>query len=323
MGNAVMDVRNLSIYYFTIAGTVKAVENVSFKIEKGEWVTFVGESGSGKSTVAHALVKLVPNPGKIVRGEIIFNGKNILTMPSEELRKIRGKDISMIFQDPMTSLDPLRKIGDQIAEVLMAHGVDKEKAMERAKELLKSVNIPEDRIDYYPHQLSGGQRQRIIISMAMAFHSKLIIADEPTTALDVIVQDSIMDLLEELRNRGTSVFFITHDISLAAERSSKIGIMYAGKLVEFGLVDQIIDNPKHPYTAALFQSTPDLWADKQITSIPGYPPDLRNPPKGCRFHPRCHVFKENSRLKGLCDAKEPVMVEVEPEHFVACHLHGD
>ncbi len=323
MGNAVMDVRNLSIYYFTIAGTVKAVENVSFKIEKGEWVTFVGESGSGKSTVAHALVNLVPNPGKIVRGEIIFNGKNILTMPSEELRKIRGKDISMIFQDPMTSLDPLRKIGDQIAEVLMAHGVDKEKAMERAKELLKSVNIPEDRIDYYPHQLSGGQRQRIIISMAMAFHSKLIIADEPTTALDVIVQDSIMDLLEELRNRGTSVFFITHDISLAAERSSKIGIMYAGKLVEFGLVDQIIDNPKHPYTAALFQSTPDLWADKQITSIPGYPPDLRNPPKGCRFHPRCHVFKENSRLKGLCDAKEPVMVEVEPEHFVACHLHGD
>lgn len=323
MENVVMDVRNLSVYYFTIAGTVRAVENVSFKIERGEWVTFVGESGSGKSTIAHALVNLVPNPGKIVRGEIIFNGRNILKMSPEELRSIRGKDISMIFQDPMTSLDPLRKIGEQIAEVMIEHGVEKNEAMERVKKLLRSVNIPEDRIDYYPHQLSGGQRQRIIISMAMAFHSKLIIADEPTTALDVIVQDSIMDLLEELRKEGTSVFFITHDISLAAERSSKIGIMYAGKLVEFGFVDQIIDNPKHPYTAALFQSTPDLWIDKQITSIPGYPPDLRDPPPGCRFYPRCHVFKDNENLKGLCNSREPVMKEVELGHFVACHLYGD
>ncbi len=323
MESVVMDVRNLSVYYFTIAGTVRAVENVSFKIERGDWVTFVGESGSGKSTVAHALVNLVPNPGKIVNGEIIFNGKNILKMSPEELRSIRGKDISMIFQDPMTSLDPLRKIGEQIAEVMIEHGVEKNEAMERVKKLLRSVNIPEDRIDYYPHQLSGGQRQRIIISMAMAFHSKLIIADEPTTALDVIVQDSIMDLLEDLRREGTSVFFITHDISLAAERSSKIGIMYAGKLVEFGFVDQIIDNPKHPYTAALFQSTPDLWVDKQITSIPGYPPDLRDPPAGCRFYPRCHVFKDNENLKGLCNSREPTMKEVEPGHFVACHLYGD
>ncbi len=323
MESVVMDVRNLSVYYFTIAGTVRAVENVSFKIERGDWVTFVGESGSGKSTVAHALVNLVPNPGKIVNGEIIFNGKNILKMSPEELRSIRGKDISMIFQDPMTSLDPLRKIGEQIAEVMIEHGVEKNEAMERVKKLLRSVNIPEDRIDYYPHQLSGGQRQRIIISMAMAFHSKLIIADEPTTALDVIVQDSIMDLLEDLRKEGTSVFFITHDISLAAERSSKIGIMYAGKLVEFGFVDQIIDNPKHPYTAALFQSTPDLWVDKQITSIPGYPPDLRDPPAGCRFYPRCHVFKDNKNLKGLCNSREPTMKEVEPGHFVACHLYGD
>ncbi len=323
MDNIVLDVRNLSVYYYTIAGTVRAVEDVSFKIERGDWVTFVGESGSGKSTVAHALVNLVPNPGKIVKGEIIFNGKNLITMDIEELRKIRGKDISMIFQDPMTSLDPLRKIGDQIMEVMIEHGVDEKEAKKRAKELLRSVNIPEDRLDYYPHQLSGGQRQRIIISMAMAFHSKLIIADEPTTALDVIVQDSIMDLIEELRKSGTSVFFITHDISLASERSSKIGIMYAGKLVEFGLVDQIIENPKHPYTAALFQSTPDLWVDKTITSIPGYPPDLRDPPKGCRFYPRCQVFKENSNLKGVCDGKEPVMKEVEPGHFVACHLYGD
>jgi peptide/nickel transport system ATP-binding protein len=323
VGEPIMSVKNLSIYYFTIAGTVKAVEKVSFDIERGDWITFVGESGSGKSTVAYGLINLVPSPGKIVEGEIIFMGKDLLKIPQEELKKLRGKEISMIFQDPMTSLDPLRKVGDQIVEVMVEHGIDEKEAKERAKKLLRSVNIPEDRLDYYPHQLSGGQRQRIIISMAMAFHSKLIIADEPTTALDVIVQDSIMDLLEELREQGTSVFFITHDISLAVERSNKIGIMYAGKLVEFGYVDQIVENPLHPYTSALFQSTPDLWVDKQITSIPGYPPDLRDPPPGCRFHPRCHVFKSKNELTGKCDVLEPKMIEVEKGHFVACHLYGD
>jgi len=316
-----LDVKNLSIYYYTLAGTVKAVENVSFAIGKREWVSFVGESGSGKSTVAYAILNLVPSPGQITNGEIIFEGKNILELTNEELREIRGKEISMVFQDPMTSLDPLRKIGDQIAEVMIEHETEKEEAYEKAKELLKKVNLPEDRISYYPHQLSGGQRQRVAIAIAMAFNPKLLIADEPTTALDVIVQDAIMDLIGSLKDEGTSIFFVTHDISLAAERSDKIAVMYAGKLVEFGRVEQILENPLHPYTQSLLASVPDLWSEKEIKAIPGYPPDLRNPPSGCRFHPRCPIFKEQATLKGICDVTEPKTIEIEKEHFVACHLH--
>ncbi len=318
----VVEVQDLSIYYFTLSGVVKAVERVSFNIQRGEWLTFVGESGSGKSTVAYGIINLVPSPGKIVGGRALFEGKDLVKLPKEKLKELRGKEISMVFQDPMTSLDPLRKVGDQIVEVMIEHGIDEKEAWKRAKDLLKSVNIPEDRLYYYPHQLSGGQRQRIIISMAMAFRPKLLIADEPTTALDVIVQDSIMDLLNEMKQEGTSIFFITHDISLAVERSDRMGIMYAGKLVEIGKVDQLIENPLHPYTSALFASTPDLWVDKEISAIPGFPPDLRTPPPGCRFHPRCSVFRERKDLKGICDKEEPKMVEVEKEHFVACHLYG-
>ncbi|RLF75421.1 ABC transporter ATP-binding protein, partial [Thermococci archaeon] len=259
--------------------------------------------------------------GQIINGEIIFEGKNILELTNEELRGIRGKEISMVFQDPMTSLDPLRKIGDQIAEVMIEHEVEKEEAYEKAKELLKKVNLPEDRTSYYPHQLSGGQRQRVAIAIAMAFNPKLLIADEPTTALDVIVQDAIMDLIGTLKDEGTSIFFVTHDISLAAERSDKIAVMYAGKLVEFGRVEQILENPLHPYTQSLLASVPDLWSEKEIKAIPGYPPDLRNPPSGCRFHPRCPIFKEQATLKGICDVTEPKTIEIEKEHFVACHLH--
>ncbi|ALV62690.1 Oligopeptide transport ATP-binding protein OppD [Thermococcus sp. 2319x1] len=316
-----LEVKNLSIYYYTLAGTVRAVENVSFTIDKKEWVSFVGESGSGKSTVAYALLNLVPSPGKIVNGEIIFEGKNILGLTKDELREIRGREISMVFQDPMTSLDPLRKIGDQIVEVMVEHGMKKDEAYNRAKELLGKVNLPEDRMSYYPHQLSGGQRQRIAIAIAMAFNPKLLIADEPTTALDVIVQDAIMDLIEGLKKEGTSIFFVTHDISLAAERSDKIAVMYAGKLVEFGKVEQILENPLHPYTQSLLASVPDLWSEKEIKAIPGYPPDLRNPPSGCRFHPRCPVFKEKSDLKGVCDSIEPETIEIEKGHFVDCHFY--
>ncbi len=317
-----LEVKNLSIYYYTLAGVVKGAENVTFSIDRGEWVTFVGESGSGKSTVAHAVMNLVPSPGRIVSGEVIFEGKDLLKLSKEELRAIRGKEISMIFQDPMTSLDPLRKVGDQIVEVMTVHGVPEDEAKERAKELLEKVNLPPDRLDYYPHQLSGGQRQRISIAMAMAFNPKLLIADEPTTALDVIVQDSIMDLIDALKAEGTSIYFVTHDISLAAERSDRIAVMYAGKLVEFGTVEQIVENPLHPYTKALIEAVPDLWKEGEVRAIPGYPPDLRNPPSGCRFHPRCPVFKERSTLKGLCDAVEPEMIEYEKGHFVACHLYG-
>ena len=312
-----LEVKNLSIYYYTLSGVVRGAEDVSFSIDKGEWVTFVGESGSGKSTVAHAVMNLVPSPGKIVSGEVIFEGKDLLKLSKEELRAIRGKEMSMIFQDPMTSLDPLRKVGDQIVEVMTVHGVPEDEAKERAKELLEKVNLPPDRLDYYPHQLSGGQRQRISIAMAMAFNPKLLIADEPTTALDVIVQDSIMDLIDGLKAEGTSIYFVTHDISLAAERSDKIAVMYAGKLVEFGTVEQIIESPLHPYTKALIEAVPDLWREGKVRAIPGYPPDLRNPPSGCRFHPRCPFAKA-----GLCDTTEPEFVEVEKGHWVACHFPG-
>ncbi len=317
-----LEVKDLSVYYYTLSGVVRGAENVSFSVKEGEWITFVGESGSGKSTVAHAVINLVPSPGKIVTGEVVFQGKNLLAMKPEELRKIRGKEISMVFQDPMTSLDPLRKVGDQIVEAMTVHGVDEDEAKRKAKELLENVNLPADRLDYYPHQLSGGQRQRISIAIAMAFNPKLLIADEPTTALDVIVQDSIMDLIDAMKAEGTSIYFVTHDISLAAERSDRIAVMYAGKLVEIGTTEQIIENPLHPYTRALVESVPDLWSEKAVKAIPGYPPDLRNPPAGCRFHPRCKVFREKGSLKGLCDVLEPRMVEYEKGHFVACYLYG-
>ncbi len=317
-----LEVKNLGVYYYTLSGVVRGAENVSFSVKEGEWITFVGESGSGKSTVAHAVINLVPSPGKVVTGEVIFQGKNLLAMKPEELRRIRGKEISMVFQDPMTSLDPLRKVGDQIIEAMTVHGVDEDEARKRAKELLEKVNLPADRLDYYPHQLSGGQRQRISIAIAMAFNPKLLIADEPTTALDVIVQDAIMDLIDEMKAEGTSIYFVTHDISLAAERSDRIAVMYAGKLVEIGTTEQIIENPLHPYTRALVESVPDLWKESEVRAIPGYPPDLRNPPSGCRFHPRCAVFREKGELRGLCDVKEPEPVEVEPGHLVACHLYG-
>ncbi len=317
-----LEVKNLGVYYYTLSGVVRGAENVSFSVREGEWITFVGESGSGKSTVAHAVINLVPSPGKIVTGEVLFQGKNLLAMKPEELRKIRGKDISMVFQDPMTSLDPLRKVGDQIVEAMRVHGVDDDEARQRAKEILEKVNLPADRLDYYPHQLSGGQRQRISIAIAMAFNPKLLIADEPTTALDVIVQDAIMDLIDEMKDEGTSIYFVTHDISLAAERSDRIAVMYAGELVEIGTTEQIIENPLHPYTRALVESVPDLWKESEVRAIPGYPPDLRNPPSGCRFHPRCPIFKEKAELKGRCDVRGPETLEVEPGHFVACHLYG-
>ncbi len=312
-----LEVKNLSVYYYTLSGVVRGAEGISFSVREGEWITFVGESGSGKSTVAHAVMNLVPSPGRIVSGEVLFNGRNLLKLPGEELRKIRGKEMTMIFQDPMTSLDPLRTVGDQMVEAMTVHGVDEAEAKRKAKELLEGVNLPGDRFNYYPHQLSGGQRQRVSIAIAMAFRPKLLIADEPTTALDVIVQDSIMDILNGMKEEGTSIYFVTHDISLAVERSDRIAVMYAGKLVEVGTVDQIVENPLHPYTKALIEAVPDLWKEGKVRAIPGYPPDLRSPPSGCRFHPRCPYAKA-----GLCDTEEPDFREVERGHFVACHFPG-
>ena len=306
-------VNNLSVYYYTLSGIVKAVDNVSLSINVGEWISIVGESGCGKSTLAHSIIRLVPPPGKIVNGEILYRGKNILDLSEPELRKILGKEISMVFQDPMTSLDPLRRIGDQLAEVYMIHeDLKLKEAMEKARDMLEKVGIPGDRINYYPHQLSGGQRQRVAIAIAMALKPRLLIADEPTTALDVIVQDSIMELMSRFKKDGTSILFITHDLALAAERSDRIAVMYAGKIVEIGRVDDIVEKPSHPYTIGLLKSVPDIWGPRKIESIPGYPPDLRSPPPGCRFHPRCRFRFEP------CDKQEPPLIQIEPEHYVAC-----
>ena len=311
-----LEISNIKIYYYTLTGIVKAVDNVSLTINENEWISIVGESGCGKSTLAYGVIRLVPPPGKVVSGKIIFQGKNLLSMDREEFRKMLGKDIGMVFQDPMTSLDPLRKVGEQLAEVFMTHlKVDQKEALKYAGDLLEKVGLTRDRVNYYPHQLSGGQRQRVSIAIAMALRPKLLIADEPTTALDVIVQDTIMDLIESFKKEGTSILFITHDLALAAERSDRIAVMYAGKLVELGSVDQIIDNPRHPYTIGLLQSVPDLWGPRRIESIPGYPPDLRTPPKGCRFHPRCKEKFEP------CSKEEPPLIEIEPGHYVSCWLY--
>ena len=311
-----LEISNIKIYYYTLTGIVKAVDNVSLTINENEWISIVGESGCGKSTLAYGVIRLIPPPGKVVSGKIIFQGKDLLSMDREEFRKMLGKDIGMVFQDPMTSLDPLRKVGEQLAEVFMTHlKMDQKEALKYAGDLLEKVGLTRDRVNYYPHQLSGGQRQRVSIAIAMALRPKLLIADEPTTALDVIVQDTIMDLIESFKKEGTSILFITHDLALAAERSDRIAVMYAGKLVELGSVDQIIDNPRHPYTIGLLQSVPDLWGPRRIESISGYPPDLRTPPSGCRFHPRCKEKFEP------CSKEEPPLIEIEPGHYVSCWLY--
>ncbi len=316
MPGYLLEIRDLVVKYYTLSGVVRAVDHVALKLKPGEWLSIVGESGCGKSTMAYSIVRLISPPGRIVGGEIVFDGRDLLRMSRKEFRRILGRDIGVVFQDPMTSLDPLRRIGEQIAEVYMTHlGMKKKEALEKAGEVLERVGIPRDKISSYPHQLSGGQRQRVAIAIAVALKPKLLIADEPTTALDVIVQDTIMDLLQSFKKEGTSILFITHDLALAAERSDRIAVMYAGKLVEEGPVEKIVENPLHPYTQGLLKSVPDLWGPKKIESILGYPPDLRSPPPGCRFHPRCRYADDR------CRREEPVL-RCFGEHCVACHKAG-
>ncbi|NPA97008.1 MAG: ABC transporter ATP-binding protein [Crenarchaeota archaeon] len=317
MSGNLLEIKDLVVKYYTLSGIVRAVDHVSLSIRPGEWLSVVGESGCGKSTMAYSIVRLISPPGRIVGGQILFNGRDLLSMKPKEFRKILGREIGVVFQDPMTSLDPLRRIGDQIAEVYITHlGMKKKEALEKAGEVLERVGIPRDKINAYPHQMSGGQRQRVAIAIAVALKPKLLIADEPTTALDVIVQDTIMDLLESFKEEGTSILFITHDLALAAERSDRIAVMYAGKLVEEGPVEEIVENTLHPYTQGLLRSVPDLWGPKKIESIPGYPPDLRSPPPGCRFHPRCKIADDT------CRRQEPVLNCV-GEHCIACHKAGE
>ena len=312
-----MEIQNLKTYYFLPDYVIKAVDGVSMKIEEGEIIGLVGESGSGKSTLGLSILKLVPPPGRIVDGHIFFEGLDLAALREEEIEKIRGAKISMVFQDPLTSLDPLMRVGDQLVETILAHrNVSKEEAVEMAKEYLEMVGIPRDRFYDYPHQFSGGMRQRAMIAMAVSTQPKLLIADEPTTALDVIVQAQIMRLFEKLRDElNLSIILITHDISVAMEIADKIGVMYAGQLVEFASSYEIYKNPLHPYTKGLMEAVPNIeLEDMKLNYIPGNPPDLFNLPSGCRFHPRC------SRVMEACKSREAKETWVD-NHMVRCLLY--
>ncbi len=301
--SAILEVNNLRTYFFTLRGVVRAVDGVSLRLNKGETLGIVGESGCGKSTLAWSLMKLVPPPGRIVSGSIKIDGMEITKMSEAELRrKVRWKKISMIFQGAMNALNPVYTVGDQIIEPLVLHaGMEKEEALEKAASLLRAVGLPPEILNRYPHELSGGQKQRVVIAMAIALEPDIVIADEPTTALDVVVQAQILNLLKKLhRERKMSIILITHDLGVVTELSEKIAVMYAGKIVEFGTAEEIFEKPLHPYTKALIRAVPRLTGDiHRLEYIPGSPPDLRKPPKGCRFHPRCPARFEH------CDKEEP------------------
>jgi len=318
-----LSIKNLKTYFYTEDGVVKAVDDVSLSIREGETLGVVGESGCGKSITAMSILKLIPNPpGKIVDGEIIFEGKDLTKATDAEIRKIRGNKISVIFQEPMTSLNPVFTIGDQIIEAIVLHqNMNKEQARERAIEMLKLVGIPraDEVVDAYPHELSGGMRQRAMIAMAMACNPKLLIADEPTTALDVTIQAQILDLMRELKNKtNTSIMLITHDLGVVAEMADHVVVMYAGKIVEEADVYEIFKNPMHPYTIGLLESKPILNQDKErLNSIPGQVPNPLNMPEGCYFHPRC------SKAMDICRKEQPTLCTVKDGHKVACHLYRE
>jgi peptide/nickel transport system ATP-binding protein len=311
----------LTVEYWTRKGKIRAVENVSFSLEKSETLGIVGESGSGKSTLGLSLIALVPFPGRITQGRTVLNGKEVLKLKKDDLRNFRGKEVCYIFQDPMTSLNPVKKIGDHFVELILTHGpkVTKQQAFKRAKTLLRDVGIQPERVNDYPHQLSGGMRQRVMIALAIALKPAIVVADEPTTALDVIVQAKILDLLNALRDAyGMALILITHDLSIVLQRSDRIIVMYAGQMVEYAHSSEIYSNPKHPYTQKLLTSIPNIeLADQKLEAISGAPPDLLNLPKGCRFWPRCHLAFEKCRIE------EPPLIETGAEHFARCFLYEE
>jgi len=312
------EVKKLNTTYSTFDGPLKAVEDVSFKLKRGKSLGIAGESGCGKSTISNSIMNLLPVLGRIDSGEIYLNGKNILEMDLEDFKQdIRWKKISMVYQGAMNALNPLMKIGNQISEAILFHEqVTKNEAFERSKKLLKMVGIEESRVHNYPFQLSGGMKQRVMIAMALACNPELIIADEPTTALDVIVSRQIINLLMDLKNElNLSLILITHDLSVMAQVCDEILIMYAGKIVEYCDIFTAYKNPVHPYTYLLLSSFPSLIGEKKrVDQIPGTPPSLINPPAGCRFHPRCQHTKE------ICKTEVPQLVEIEEKHFCACHF---
>ncbi|MFW9783608.1 MAG: ABC transporter ATP-binding protein, partial [Candidatus Heimdallarchaeota archaeon] len=327
----ILDVQDLTTYFYTEEGIVKAVEGVSFKIYEGETLGLVGETGCGKSVTALSILKLVRPPGEIKRGKVSFEGVDLHKKSDEEFLKYRGNRITMIFQDPLNSLNPVYKIGDQIAEVYRLH-MENELLIEAVKsktsiydiarkwsrKILKDLNIPTPRVifDRYPHELSGGMRQRVQIAMGLACSPKLLIADEPTTALDVTIQNQILKLMKELRKKyNTSILFITHDLGIISKMCDRVAVMYSGFIVEYGDIEKLFETPYHPYTRGLISSVPVVGKKREwLDVIPGMVPNLIYPPSGCRFHPRCQYCFEP------CDIHIPKSIEIEPEYFVACHL---
>ena len=323
MANPLLEIQGLKTYFFTNKGIVKAVDGVDLSIHEGETLGLVGESGCGKSMTALSIMRLVPEPmGRIVEGSIHFEGKDLVKMTESEMRKIRGNSISMVFQEPMTSLNPVFKVGFQIAEAIQLHQeVPAKEAWERSIEMLRMVGIPspESRVNEYPHQMSGGMRQRVMIGMALSCRPKLMIADEPTTALDVTIQAQILDLINRLKERvGSSILLITHNLGVVAEIAQYVGVMYAGHIVEYADVIHLFKNPKHPYTVGLFQSIPkkkESAKRERLQAIPGLVPDLLELPVGCKFQDRCsQVFQK-------CKDEPPSFIEIEPGHKVRCWLY--
>jgi len=312
-----LKIDSLNVEYRTNRGRIRAVEDISFSLEKGETLGLAGESGSGKSTLGLSIIRLVPTPGVIVGGTIKIDETDVVKLPEDKMRLIRGQKVAYIFQDPMTSLNPVKKIGAHFVELMQTHepNMEKKVAIERTEGILQSLGILSERINDYPHQFSGGMRQRIMIGLAIALNPDLVIADEPTTALDVIVQAKILDLLESLRNRyGMGLILISHDLSIILERCDRIIVMYGGNMVEYAGSAELHKNPIHPYTQGLLRSIPNIELSKQkLSAIPGSPPNMLNPPKGCSFWPRCQYAKETCKTK-------PSLVNVGDNHFVRCVL---
>jgi oligopeptide/dipeptide ABC transporter ATP-binding protein len=314
-------VKDLRTSFFTPEGEVRAIDGVSFAIDEGKTLGLVGESGCGKSVTSLSIMRLIPSPpGKIVGGEILYRGRDLLKLNNEEMRKIRGNEISMIFQEPMTSLNPVFTVGNQIGEAIRLHqGLSKKQTREKTIEMLRLVKIadPESRVDSYPHQLSGGMRQRVMIAMALSCNPSLLIADEPTTALDVTIQAQILELMKELQQKiGMALLLITHDLGVVAEQADEVAIMYAGKIVERASAPAIFARPFHPYTVGLLNSLPGTGEKKKkrLDAIPGMVPSPLHLPSGCRFRDRC------PKAASLCAEAEPQLIEKEPHHVVACHF---
>lgn len=315
--DTILEIKDLTVQYHTADGIVHAVEDLSLQVKAGTTLGLVGETGAGKTTTVKAVMGILPNPpAKIIQGQVFFEGEDLLQKKKKEMRQIRGKQISMIFQDPMTSLNPVMTVVEQIKEVLMLHSkLSRKEANEKALDMLEMVGIKRERGNDYPHQFSGGMKQRVVIAIALACNPKLLIADEPTTALDVTIQAQVLELIRQLKAKyGTSVIMITHDLGIVAETCDYVSVIYAGQIVEHGTVEHIFENPHHPYTKGLFGCIPDLFSEREeLVPIKGMVPDPTMLPKGCRFHPRC------GQACRKCGEETPPDIEIEPGHIVRCY----